>query len=113
MGFPVFFFLLLDLHNTLCLCWQLLSAKGQEAIDAALKADLVVLNTAVAGKWLDPVLREHVPKVIPKILWWIHEMRGHYFKLEYVKHLPSVAGAMIDSRTTAEYWKNRTRERLG
>ncbi|ONK81240.1 uncharacterized protein A4U43_C01F26880 [Asparagus officinalis] len=92
---------------------QVLSAKGQEAIDASLKADLVVLNTAVAGKWLDPVLKEHVPQVLPKILWWIHEMRGHYFKLEYVKHLPFVAGAMIDSHTTAEYWKNRTRERLG
>lgn len=40
-------------------------------------------------------------------------MRGHYFKLDFVKHLPYVAGAMIDSHTTAEYWKNRTKERLG
>ncbi|KAI3996518.1 hypothetical protein MKX01_012929 [Papaver californicum] len=40
-------------------------------------------------------------------------MRGHYFKLAYVKHLPFVAGDMIDSHTTAEYWNNRTRERLG
>lgn len=78
----------------------------------ALKADLVVLNTAVAGKWLDDVLKEDVPRVLPKVLWWIHEMRGHYFKMEYVKHLPFVAGAMIDSHTTAEYWKNRTQERL-
>ncbi|XP_050214008.1 uncharacterized protein LOC126665294 [Mercurialis annua] len=92
---------------------QVLSAKGQKAIDTALKADLVVLNTAVAGKWLDAVLKENVKQVLPKVLWWIHEMRGHYFKLEYVKHLPFVAGAMIDSHTTAEYWKNRTRERLG
>ncbi|KAG1342830.1 putative Glycosyl transferase [Cocos nucifera] len=91
---------------------RVFSAKGQEAIDTALKADLVVLNTAVAGKWLDPVLKEHVSQVLPKILWWIHEMRGHYFKLEYVKHLPFVAGAMIDSYTTAEYWKNRTHDRL-
>ncbi|KAK4368082.1 hypothetical protein RND71_011874 [Anisodus tanguticus] len=88
------------------------SAKGQEAIDTALKADLVVLNTAVAGKWLDAVLKEHVPRVLPKVLWWIHEMRGHYFSLDYVKHLPYVAGAMIDSHVTAEYWKNRTHERL-
>lgn len=92
---------------------QVASAKGQKAIDTALKADLVVLNTAVAGKWLDAVLKENVPRVLPKILWWIHEMRGHYFKMDYVKHLPLVAGAMIDSYTTAEYWKNRTRERLG
>ncbi|XP_077253549.1 uncharacterized protein LOC143892659 isoform X4 [Tasmannia lanceolata] len=92
---------------------QVFSAKGQEALDTALKADLVVLNTAVAGKWLDAVLKENVPRVLPKVLWWIHEMRGHYFKVEYVKHLPFVAGAMIDSHTTAEYWKNRTRERLG
>ncbi|MQL96211.1 hypothetical protein Taro_028881 [Colocasia esculenta] len=92
---------------------QVLSAKDQEAIDTAVKADLVVLNTAVAGKWLDPVLKEQVPQVLPKILWWIHEMRGHYFKVEFVKHLPFVAGAMIDSYTTAEYWKNRTRDRLG
>nr|CAD1842900.1 unnamed protein product [Ananas comosus var. bracteatus] len=91
---------------------QVFSAKGHEAIDTALKADLVVLNTAVSGKWLDAVLKEHVPKVLPKILWWIHEMRGHYFSLEYVKHLPLVAGAMIDSYTTAEYWKNRTQHRL-
>ncbi|KAI3978535.1 hypothetical protein MKX01_015710 [Papaver californicum] len=92
---------------------QVLPAKGQEAVDTALKADLVVLNTAVAGKWLDAVLKNDVSRVLPKILWWIHEMRGHYFSVEYVKHLPFVAGAMIDSHTTAEYWKNRTRERLG
>ncbi|KAI4321610.1 hypothetical protein MLD38_034973 [Melastoma candidum] len=92
---------------------QVFSAKSQKAIDTALAADLIVLNTAVAGKWLDAVLKDDVHRVLPKILWWIHEMRGHYFKLEYVKHLPSVAGAMIDSYTTAEYWKNRTHERLG
>ncbi|XP_052195603.1 uncharacterized protein LOC127803428 isoform X2 [Diospyros lotus] len=91
---------------------QTFSAKGQEAVATALKADLVVLNTAVAGKWLNAVLKENVPRVLPKVLWWIHEMRGHYFKMEYVKHLPSVAGAMIDSHVTAEYWKNRTLERL-
>ncbi|KAL8459035.1 hypothetical protein ACS0TY_036494 [Phlomoides rotata] len=92
---------------------EVLPAKGQEAVNTALKADLVILNTAVAGKWLDAVLQENVPRVLPKVLWWIHEMRGHYFKLEYVKHLPFVAGAMIDSHTTANYWKNRTHERLG
>ncbi|PSS17996.1 N-acetyl-alpha-D-glucosaminyl L-malate synthase [Actinidia chinensis var. chinensis] len=91
---------------------QVFSAKGQKAIDTALKADLIVLNTAVAGKWLDAVLKEYVPRVLPKALWWIHEMRGHYFKVEYVKHLPFVAGVMIDSHTTAEYWRNRTQERL-
>ncbi|KVH92343.1 uncharacterized protein LOC112515103 [Cynara cardunculus var. scolymus] len=91
---------------------QVFSAKGQEAIDTALKADLVVLNTAVAGKWLDAVLNKDVPRVLPKVLWWIHEMRGHYFKLDYVKHLPFVAGSMIDSHVTAEYWENRTQERL-
>ncbi|KAK1411643.1 hypothetical protein QVD17_38200 [Tagetes erecta] len=32
---------------------QVFSAKGQEAINTALKADLVILNTVVAGKWLD------------------------------------------------------------
>ncbi|KAL3642099.1 hypothetical protein CASFOL_012914 [Castilleja foliolosa] len=92
---------------------EVLPAKGQETINAALEADLVILNTAVAGKWLDAVLQENVPRVLAKVLWWIHEMRGHYFKLEYVKHLPFVAGAMIDSHTTADYWKNRTHERLG
>ncbi|GAU34939.1 hypothetical protein TSUD_312700 [Trifolium subterraneum] len=92
---------------------QVLPARGEKAVDTALKADLVILNTAVAGKWLDAVLKEKVTLVLPKVLWWIHEMRGHYFKVEYVKHLPFVAGAMIDSHTTAQYWKNRTRERLG
>lgn len=91
---------------------QVLSAYDREAKDMAIKADLVVLNTAVAGKWLDPVLKQDVSHVLPKVLWWIHEMRGHYFKLDYVKHLPLVAGAMIDSHITAEYWKNRTRESL-
>lgn len=81
-------------------------------MDTALKADLVVLNTAVAGKWLDGVLKDDASRVLPKVLWWIHEMRGHYFKLEYVEHLPFVAGAMIDSQTTADYWHNRTEERL-
>ncbi|KAL6982739.1 hypothetical protein U1Q18_016129 [Sarracenia purpurea var. burkii] len=92
---------------------QVISAKGQKAMDMAIKADLIILNTAVAGKWLDAVLKEYVPRVLRKVLWWIHEMRGHYFKVEYVKHLPFVAGAMIDSHTTAEYWRNRTWERLG
>lgn len=92
---------------------QVLSENGQEAVNTALKADLVVLNTAVSGKWLDVVLKENVPRVLPKVLWWIHEMRGHYFKLDYVKQLPLVAGSMIDSHVTAEYWENRTRERLG
>ncbi|KAJ8770820.1 hypothetical protein K2173_021467 [Erythroxylum novogranatense] len=91
---------------------QVMYAKGKEAVGTALKADIVVLNTAVAGKWLDGVLKENIPHVLPKGLWWIHEMRGHYFKLDYVKHLPFVAGAMIDSHVTAEYWKNRTQERL-
>ena len=62
---------------------------------------------------MDAALKEKVSNVLPKVLWWIHEMRGHYFKVEYVKHLPFVAGAMIDSHVTAELWKNRTRERLG
>ncbi|KAG7587138.1 Glycosyl transferase family 1 [Arabidopsis thaliana x Arabidopsis arenosa] len=92
---------------------QAISAKGQKAVDTSLKADLIVLNTAVAGKWLDAVLKENVVKVRPKILWWIHEMRGHYFNPDLVKHLPFVAGAMIDSHATAEYWKNRTQARLG
>ncbi|PIA52803.1 hypothetical protein AQUCO_01000577v1 [Aquilegia coerulea] len=100
-------------HKMLIRGVQVHSAKSQEAVDTALKADLIVLNTAVAGKWLDAVLKEDVTQVLPKVLWWIHEMRGHYFKMEYVKHLPFVAGAMIDSHTTTEYWKNRTRERLG
>ncbi|MBA0581688.1 hypothetical protein Gorai_023861 [Gossypium raimondii] len=91
---------------------QVVSAKGKEALDTALRADLVILNTAVAGKWLDVVLKGDVHRVLPKVLWWIHEMRGHYFKLDYVKHLPFVAGAMIDSHVTTEYWKNRTQERL-
>ncbi|XP_039847005.1 uncharacterized protein LOC120706426 isoform X1 [Panicum virgatum] len=99
-------------HHPIRLLNKVLPARGQEAVDTARKADLVILNTAVAGKWLDPVLKNHVPEVLPKILWWIHEMRGHYFKLEYVKHLPFVAGAMIDSHTTAEYWKSRTSDRL-
>ncbi|CAO2207796.1 unnamed protein product [Urochloa humidicola] len=99
-------------HKMLSHGVQVLPARGQEAADTARKADLVILNTAVAGKWLDPVLKDHVSEVLPKILWWIHEMRGHYFKLEYVKHLPFVAGAMIDSHTTAEYWKSRTSDRL-
>ncbi|XP_020588794.1 uncharacterized protein LOC110030426 [Phalaenopsis equestris] len=92
---------------------QVLSAKSQETINAALKADMIVLNTAVTGKWLDSVLKKHLSQVLPKILWWIHEMRGHYFKLDYIKNLPFVAAAMIDSKITAEYWKNRTHERLG
>ena len=93
-------------------CFKVFSAKGQEAIDVALKSDLVILNTAAAGKWLDAVLKKDFSRVLPKVLWWIHEMRGHYFKLEYVKHLPFVVGAMIDSHTTVEYWNNLTQEHL-
>ncbi|KAG0469415.1 hypothetical protein HPP92_016115 [Vanilla planifolia] len=92
---------------------QVLPSSGQDAVNTVLKSDMIILNTAVTGKWLEAVLKEHITEVLPKILWWIHEMRGHYFKLDYVKHLPYVAGAMIDSHSTAEYWKNRTSERLG
>uniref|UniRef100_A0A7N0UYP0 Glycosyl transferase family 1 domain-containing protein n=1 Tax=Kalanchoe fedtschenkoi TaxID=63787 RepID=A0A7N0UYP0_KALFE len=99
-------------HRMLARGVLVMPAKDQKAVDTSLKADLVVLNTAVAGKWLD-IFKDDIPRVLPKVLWWIHEMRGHYFKVEYVKHLPFVAGAMIDSHVTAEYWKNRTRERLG
>lgn len=42
-------------------------AKGQEAIDTALKADMIILNTAVAGKWLNAVLKEDVSRVLPKV----------------------------------------------
>ena len=91
---------------------HIVSARSQEAVNIALQADLVVLKTAVAGKWMDAGLKEKFHLVLPKTLWWIHEMRGHYFSLDYVKHLPFVAGAMIDSHVTAEYWKNRTQERL-
>ncbi|XWS21022.1 hypothetical protein CRYUN_Cryun30bG0019300 [Craigia yunnanensis] len=73
---------------------QVFSAKGQESVNTALKADLVILNTAVAGKWLDAVLKEHVAHVLKE-------------------HFQRFSGAMIDSHTTANYWKNRTQERLG
>ncbi|KAI7979399.1 Lipopolysaccharide core biosynthesis mannosyltransferase LpsB [Camellia lanceoleosa] len=63
-------------------------------------------------KMLHRGVQENVTHVLPKVLWWIHEIRGHYFKMEFVKHLPLVAGAMIDSHVTADYWKNRTQERL-
>ena len=89
-----------------------MSAKGQEAISRALKADLLVLNTVMAGEWLDDVLKENVPHVLPKVLWWIHEMQGHYFRLEYVKHLPLVAAAMTDSHAIADYWKTGSRDYL-
>lgn len=82
--------------------FQVGSAKGQEAIDTALKTDLIVLNTAVAGKCLvlDAGPKEDAGKAIHKILWWIHEMREHYFKPELVKYLPFFAGVMIDSHAT-------------
>ncbi|CAM8907795.1 hypothetical protein QQ045_010330 [Rhodiola kirilowii] len=98
-------------HKLLSRGVQIFSAKDQAAVGVALKADIVVLNTAVTGKWLD-TLKDNIPRVLPKVLWWIHEMRGHYFKPEYVKYLPMVAGTMIDSQVTAAYWRNRTQERL-
>ncbi|KAJ4970535.1 hypothetical protein NE237_003634 [Protea cynaroides] len=33
-------------------------ARSHEALDTAFKADLVVLNTAVSGKWLDAVMKD-------------------------------------------------------
>ncbi|MFS7961848.1 putative Glycosyl-transferase family 4_5 [Helianthus anomalus] len=38
---------------------QVFSAKDQEAINTALKANLVILNTVVVGKWLDVVLAKN------------------------------------------------------
>lgn len=91
---------------------QILPASGTRTVKALTTADLVILNTAAAGKWVDRTLKGEVKKVLAKTLWWIHEMRGHYFTMEYVKHLPEVAGVVIDSHATAEYWRTRTRERL-
>lgn len=89
-----------------------MQARGPATVKAVQQADLVILNTAVAGKWIDSTLQGDISEVLHKTLWWIHEMRGHYFNLEFVKHLPNVGAAMIDSFATAEYWKNRTQERL-
>ncbi|KAI5070902.1 hypothetical protein GOP47_0013153 [Adiantum capillus-veneris] len=91
---------------------QILPARGLITVESVKMADLIILNTAVAGKWIDATIKEDLSKMLRKTLWWIHEMRGHYFNLEFVKHLPNAGGAMIDSHATAEYWKNRTRERL-
>eukprot|EP00249_Psilotum_nudum_P018936 c27028_g1_i1 orf=129-971(+) len=91
---------------------KIFSARGPQTVKMVHDADLVILNTAVAGKWFDLVFKEDVAEVLPKTLWWIHEMRGHYFTLDLVKHLPYVGGVMIDSHATAEYWTNRTKERL-
>lgn len=66
----------------------------------------------MAGKWLDDVLKENVPHILPKVLWWIHELHDHCFQLDHVKHLPLVAAAMLDSHVTEEYWKTRTRDYL-
>uniref|UniRef100_A0A0D3AQQ1 Uncharacterized protein n=1 Tax=Brassica oleracea var. oleracea TaxID=109376 RepID=A0A0D3AQQ1_BRAOL len=78
--------------------------------DTALKADLIVLNTAVARKWLDAVLKEDVGKAL---LHKIHEMRGRIIlnKSWLSTYVRFVAGAMIDSHATAEYWRNRTQGR--
>lgn len=85
-----------------------------ETIRAVTAADLVVLNTAVAGKCIDDfaAVKSDISKVLAKIVWWIHEMRGHYFNLEYLKRLPNVAVVVTDSYATAEYWQTRTKERL-
>ena len=88
-------------------------ARGPATVQSVRHADLLILNTAVAGKWIDSTFKDDTSEVLQKTLWWIHEMRGHYFNLDFVKHLPNVAAAMIDSFATAEYWKNRTQERLG
>ncbi|MCO5608870.1 hypothetical protein L7F22_063088 [Adiantum nelumboides] len=97
---------------TLAVFGQILPARGLVTSESAKMADLIILNTAVAGKWIDATISEDVSKIMRKTLWWIHEMRGHYFSLEFVKHLPIAGGAMIDSHATAQYWQNRTRERL-
>ncbi|PWA78923.1 hypothetical protein CTI12_AA213540 [Artemisia annua] len=39
-------------------------------------------------------------------------MRGHYCELDYVKQMPMVIRSMVDSYVTADYWKNKTQERL-
>ncbi|MFS7969074.1 putative Glycosyl-transferase family 4_5 [Helianthus anomalus] len=47
---------------------MVLSAKGNEAMDIAIKDDLVVFNTTLAGKWLDVVLNRDVSHMLPKLL---------------------------------------------
>lgn len=71
---------------------------------------MIVLNTAVARKWLDAVLKEDVGKAL---LHKIHEMRGRIIlnKSWLSTYVRFVAGAMIDSHATAEYWRNRTQGR--
>lgn len=91
---------------------QIMPARGMKTMAALRMADLVILNTAVAGKWIDAVLSAEAQNVFTKTLWWIHEMRGQYFAMDLVKHLPEVAGIIIDSQATAEYWRARTIKRL-
>ena len=69
---------------------QVLPARGQEVVNIAIKADIVILNTAVAGKWIDTVLKDNAPHVLPKILWWIHEMRGHLHQMINLAELKCV-----------------------
>ncbi|KAJ6815784.1 uncharacterized protein M6B38_277165 [Iris pallida] len=83
------------------------ATEGQEAVNATLEADFVVLNTDVAGKWLDIISRNMHLKLFQRF-------SGGFMKYEVitsncVKHLPFVAGAMIDSH---KYWKNGTHGHL-
>lgn len=91
---------------------QVIPARGTRTVSALTTADLVILNTAVAGKWVSSAFKADIKKLLAKTLWWIHEMRGHYFAPEYVKFLPEVAGVITDSHATADYWRTRTRDRL-
>ena len=45
----------------------MVDARGEKAMDMARNADLVILNTAVAGKWLDAVLKEKVSEVLSSL----------------------------------------------
>ncbi|MFS8016553.1 putative Glycosyl-transferase family 4_5 [Helianthus anomalus] len=86
--------------------FSVLSTKGKETIDIAIKADLVVLNTVVSGKWLDVVLNKDVPHVLPKV---IRMPKTHVVHLVNNKELMDVAENSVAKRVPREH----VRESLG
>jgi glycosyltransferase involved in cell wall biosynthesis len=75
----------------------------ETSIRWAAQAELVIANTAVAGRWVSRFL-EVFPKAGSKLLWWIHENDTRRYG-EFMECAPLVNRMVFGSTSTQRHWE--------
>lgn len=66
-------------------------------------ADLIIANTAETSEWVNNLLALH-PGAGSKLIWWIHEMDGEYYR-KGMGSLARAAAAIFDSQASCRVWR--------